>query len=217
MSGSSLWKANSLVSLELRDGTFVLLQMLDSSGWIAALDHYRNGDDWSGVVPSETDVLFITCVLRSFLKRSRLNEVKGIQPIEGLSVSPGVRTRLNTEPEFREVTLWPGTEDEITVLVSGGEGHVGLHATGTGDDGESVDQFQLITPSDYKKYEKIETSHLGDYPVLNERLLLCRGKGWNFDPMRNLIFDWPLDRECSVYAQIISGSVRLDELGYAAR
>ena len=55
---------------------------------------------------------------------------------------------------------------------------------------------------------------VGDYPTLNERLLLCRGKGWNFDPMRNLVFDWPLDRECSVYARIISGSVRLVDLGY---
>jgi hypothetical protein len=140
--------------------------------------------------------------------------VTGIAPIQGLKAPDGPETTINTEAEWREVTLWTGTEDEITILVSGGEGRVGLNTTGRNSDGELVDEFQPITPSEYKKYERMETAHLSDYPTLNERLLLCRGKGWNFDPMRNLIFDWPLDRECSVYAQIISGRVRLADLGY---
>lgn len=208
------WKNNTLVSLELRDGSFVLLQMLDENGWIAALNRYSELDDWDGVVLAQSDVLFITCVLRAFLVRSTLRRVNGVDLIQGLKAPDGPTTKINTESGWREVTLWPGTEDEITVLAQGGKGRVGLHTTGRNSDGELVDEFRPIKPREYKKYERTETAHLSDYPTLNERLLLCKGKGWNFDPMRNLEFDWPLGRECSVYAQIISGRVRLSDLGY---
>jgi hypothetical protein len=214
MARSLRWKNNSVISAELRDGTFVLLQMLDTKGYLAALNHYREVDDWDGVVLAKSDVLFITLALRSFMARTKIRRVTNVDAIQGLKVPDGPTTKINTEPEWRHVTLWPGTEDEITVLVQGGKGLVGLHTSGRNSKGKIVDEYRPIKPSEYKKFKRMETAHLSDYPSLNERLLLCRGKGWNFDPMRNLEFDWPLDRECSVYAQIISGRVRLADLGY---
>ncbi len=214
MSSGIRWQNNSLVSLELRDGSFVLLQMLDSKGWIAVLNCYRDKNEWDDVNLNENDVLFVTCALRNFLKRSNLNRVKDVEIIKGLSSPNTPQTRLNTKPHYRNITLWSNTEDEVTVLASGGNGDVGLHTTGRDCDGTLVDDFKTIEPSEYHQFERMETSHLSDYGTLNERLLLCKNKGWNFDPMRNLIFDWSLDRECSIYAKLISGKVRFDELGY---
>ena len=68
MASGIRWKNSSVISAELRDGSFVLLQMLDRNGWVAVrLNHYSKVDDWDGVVLASSDVLFITCVLRSFM------------------------------------------------------------------------------------------------------------------------------------------------------
>src|SRR5688572_30815675 len=86
------WSRNSLVSLELRDGTFALMQLLDKKGWIAALNHFSPTDHWEGIAPSETDVLFIKCALRSFLKRSTMRRVREIPAIKGLRAPDGPTT-----------------------------------------------------------------------------------------------------------------------------
>ena len=50
----------------------VLLQMLDRNGWVAGqINHYSKVDDWDRVVLASSDVLFITCVLRSFITQRR--------------------------------------------------------------------------------------------------------------------------------------------------
>lgn len=204
-------RADRVISLRLRDGRFALMQILNSYGQLAVFNVFRAVDQWDDIELTSQDVLFTCCVIKSFFRQSDLFVHKEVKPLKGISYP---EVTLNSLPEYRRVRLWENTPEQRETLIDGGEGKLGLHRSFRTEEGAAGDEFVPINLSDYSKYMTVQTSRLRGYPELNERILLCAQKGKDFDPLRELMFDRPLDIDCAVYVDIIGGRVLLSELGY---
>lgn len=199
------WKENKLFTIKLRNGKYVLLQMLAKKGKIIAFNVFSDTNMFD-VELSKKDVLFVTHVsFRSLIKNCEVCLVKDVSPLLGVEapvfkISSGHQTRI--------ITLWKGTEHERELLVIGDGNNLLV---------EKRELEELSTPislNDYEKYKEFEMNALRVFPEFNERLLLCYKLKKNIDPSKEIAFNRELDPICGTYIDIISGKVRLSELGY---
>lgn len=203
------WTKDRIISLRLRNGHYALMQMIERPGLFAVFDIFREKDEWDDVSLSKANVLFTCCLVRKSLARSTVAIHKEIRPVDGLAYET---TRISPNGGFRRLTLWEGTPNERTLLVLG-TGNNSLREL-VNIDGHIEEKLTPIPLDDYAKYEKYELTSLSGYPGFNERLYLCDVLGRNIDPLKELAFNRELDPVCKVYIDIISGKVRLAELGY---
>jgi hypothetical protein len=190
------------------------MQMLEPKGYFAVLDCFKKDDIWEEQDINSSDVLFITFTTKAFIARSNLTKHSDIKPKKIKFDKNDSILTLNTRGGFRKITLFEETEHPITLLAPGGAGEVGVYSSGRDSNGNLVSKFDPLDSSDYEKYEHLETAHLSDYPSFNERLLLCKYKHTNFDPMREIMLDKSLNIECLPYCEIISGKVEISKYGY---
>lgn len=203
------WRNGQLFSMQLRDGSYALLQMLAKKRQVAVLNCFSKEDNWTDIELDSSDVLFVTTLLRSVLKRSVLNIHKDIQPIKDIEIP---QFRISIGSEFRTVVLWPGTEDERRVLTMG-KGNNKLYRVIC--EGETIrEEVTPISVDDYDKYVDLELTNLSDYPSFNERLYLCCLLGKKIDPLKEMAFNRSLSKESRTYIDIIGGKTPLAELGY---
>ena len=201
------WREGRVFSLALRNEWYALLQMLKRP-FVAVFCEFRQDDDWSDMDLNLGNLLFCCPITRAVLKRSRIHFHRDVEPASDIDVP---EWKINTRG-FRNTTLWAGTEDERVVLVSGGKGNVGLWRSFC-EPGRVGDEYIPVSTADYDRYGDIELAHIRDYPEFNERLFLCSELEFNFDPLKELVFERSLDIICSNYVNIISGK-RLSECGY---
>lgn len=208
--GRIQWKKDKIFSLELRNGTFALLQMLDDKGRVAVFNQFRDNDNWDELVLDKSMILFKAYIIgKSIFKRSNVNVQIKIDPLVGLEFP---QIRINSGYGNRKKKFWERTENEIELFIEG-----------TGDNmlseriiknGKTDYIYTDIKLEDYNKYEDLEMEVLRIYPEFNEQLLLCSIMGKNIDPLKELAFNRPLDIQCKTYVDILSGKVLLSELGY---
>ena len=204
-----IWKKDSLFSIRLRNGHYALLQMLSIGGQVAVFNCFQETDKWSDVRLSADKVLFTGTILRSITSRSVTAIHKDVVPVANLKCS---EERISIGDGFRYVTVWKGTDDERTFLMMG-VGENRLRRTDYEND-RYREEYTPIAIEDFELYEDVELTGLYDYPEFNERLLLCELFGRNVDPLKEIAFNRSLPLEYRTYIDIISGKVRLSELGY---
>lgn len=203
------WKSGKIFSIRLRNDTYVLLQMLPRKGQVAVFDQFRKEDVWTDVKLEPTNVLFVCTILRSVHDRSSLSFHEDVEAVDGIEAPTVV---IYQGSGFREVTFWKDSKDQRTVLV-GGNGRPQLwYRIPKGDTFE--ERLEPIAESDYDQCNEIEMANLRDYPEFNERLYLCSLRGVNFDPLREIALNRPLEADCIPYFDIISGKVKISEFGY---
>ena len=203
------WRDGRIFSLQLRDGRYGLLQMLGKNGQVAVFNHFRNNDDWNGVKLDSEDVLFVCYLIKNDLSRSKINFQKNLSAVKGLSIPD---LTINISGGFRQLKLWEGSDEERSLMMMG-DGNYGLYRTFR-QHGQIKEEYTPITIEDYEKYKHLELSNLRGYPEFNERLYLCSILNRNFDPLKELAFNRPLDIKCKTYVDIIAGKVPISELGY---
>jgi hypothetical protein len=203
------WKKDRLFSIKLRNGHYALLQMLATKGNIAALNCFREADEWSGVRLTADKVLFIGVMLRSVTNRSVIAIHNDIVPVPNLEYP---EEQIHIGNDFRTVTLWDGTEDERSFLMMG-EGENSLRRIHR-ENGQPREEYTPISNNDFDLYKDLELTGLYDYPEFNERMFLCELFGRNVDPLKEIAFNRPVPLEYRTYIDIIAGKIPLRELGY---
>lgn len=206
------WKENRVLSVETRKGLHVLAQMLKNP-YLRFYNAFKTGEEeWESMQCSELDILFTKAVItKSFLKHSNARLLKNVLPDTEKKDSV---FWIKTHSGFRQVTVWPDTENETLATVAGSspggmlvemdlyKGGIYDHPSGIFDriidESIPLDSDEVINNS--------ELMGLGTFPILNERLYLCHKFQTNVDPYKCLIFDQPPPSEYKLAIEIISGA-----------
>ena len=180
--------------------------MLEVKGQVVVFNIYSHDGIFNDVKLTKDDILFITFISsKSVLKRSCIHMVKNVNPIFGIEFP---KLKISLGHGNREIVLWRNTRNERKFIFTG-EGNNLLFA-------ETLEgrEYSSISINDYEKYKDYEVEALRIYPEFNERLFLCSQLKTNIDPMKELAFNRKIDLICSTYVDVISGVVRLSDLGY---
>ena len=206
-----LWKNGKICSLQLRDNTYVLFQMLEKDK-IAVFNHFRSTDTWNDLTLTESDILFTANILKAVIQRSNISIHKNIKPIENLEYDFKAY-RIFAGTSIRSFVFWEGTSDEIKFNTWGGGDKMGIHqAYREGD--EFIENFTPIKPSEYNKYKHLESAGSRNYPEFNERLYLCSKLNKNVDPHKEMLFDCPTPKLYKDYLSMKFNKDKQRELGY---
>ena len=109
------WKENKIISIQLRNGVYVLGQMIKKP-YLIFFKVYSKDGTWNIDTLSVDDILFCHAVTRQFLKLSQIKDVKSIQGLEG----HGQLFKFwIISGEFERMTFWKGTKNERTFITAG--------------------------------------------------------------------------------------------------
>ena len=197
------WKSGQVISIETRDGVFVLAQM-GPSPFLVIFSHFRDSDnDWGTVRLNQASVLFCRPVTRQFLRHSTIRVVTEVLPLTPVSYP---NAWIDGGGESRRVTLWAGTSDELSFFVIGKGGGRLVHndITVPGFKEQPV-IMESIPASDIATIEGHELTSIAVYPEFNERLYLCSRSGCNVDPDKELLFDQEMPLAYKRFFQIRAG------------
>lgn len=136
------------------------------------------------------------------MRWSEIQPIKNIKPLLGIEYP---KFKISQSHGNRRIVLWKDTENEQNFIFIG-VGNNFLSKEGRLHIPISID--------DYEKYREYEMEGFHIYPEFNERLLLCCELRSNIDPTKELAFNREIPLEYRTYIDIISGKVRLSELGY---
>lgn len=200
------WQANAVFSVGLRENIWALGQMTDRSPRVLFFDAFAVDDHWTVTDTSTLRPLFISSVLSSFLRWSVVRKKKHFQPTTPIPW-PDFWLRGGEESHCRDVTLWPGSDRELTVpdvespeqfrLVPRSE------VLGPNRGTPPVSRWNLIPRSDLDTLSKYERDGLWSFPALNERLWISYqmkqvdpAKVHNVDPDKCLELGLPVPDQC---------------------
>lgn len=208
-----VWKEGTVFSLQLRDGYYVLGQLLWSP-YLTFFNLFQERDSWSSNAAESAESLFYCGVAANFLKFSAIEKQVNVVPSRRI-VPPHLWIRRFVGS--RKKTLWPNTSNERTLILlsqrAGGQ-LIEKHL-------EDPDRTRVVTPSipldDNVTIDTHELEGLSVYPSLNERLLLCRLRSRSFDPEKELTFDRELPEDCITFVDIISQRGKPEDWGYDSR
>jgi len=208
-----VWKEGAVFSLQLRDGYYVLGQLLWSP-YVAFFHLFQQRDSWSSNAAESAEALFYCGVAANVLKFSAIEKHGDVLPNRTL-VPPHLWIRRFVGS--RKTTIWPNTSNERTlILLSQRPG--GQLIEKRLDD---PDEVRVVTPSipldDKATIDAYELEGLSVYPSLNERLHLSRVRGRSFDPEKELTFDRELPDDCITFVDIISQTGKPEDWGYDSR
>jgi hypothetical protein len=194
-----VWKENNVVSIETREGTFALAQMLKSP-FLMFFNAFRTENEWADIDLDTTPDLFCKAVTRQFLKNSNIT-MPTVKPKRAIEYP---EYWIQPTGESRFVTCWAGTPDEKKFIIIGQGGSLIERDVSTGTYYEVKTVKPFIPLSDNETIDRYELTSLGVYAELNERLYLCHSLGRKVDPYKDLIFDRPIPLEYKRYIEIIS-------------
>lgn len=203
----SVWRANSLFVVKLRNGKQALVQTFSSQPDIAVFNEFRSHGEWEDFVPSMRNVLFCCWAAKFFFQNDHIARLPGLKPAADI-VFPD---KMLAPEGNRRACFWKGTDHEREVIVPG---ESVLLRTNHVKNGRHEPEYKKVKLTDFQRFASLELAALRIYPEFNERLNLCSELEANFDPLKEIVFHRPLDSSCRVYIDIISGKVRLDTLGY---
>ena len=100
------WKENKIISIQLRNGVYVLGQMIKKP-YLIFFKVYSKDGTWNIDTLSVDDILFCHAVTRQFLKLSQIKDVKGIHSLEGYKqlCNPAVINVLSFFVPFQNIIL----------------------------------------------------------------------------------------------------------------
>ena len=75
------WKSGKIISIRLRNGVYVLAQMVRDP-YLLFFKHFSQDNDWSQLTLKKEDILFCKAVTRQFLRFSPVTIVKNLAPLE---------------------------------------------------------------------------------------------------------------------------------------
>lgn len=198
----SIQKPNTVYSLRLRNGKFVLLQTHSiRMTEVAVFNQFRDQDDWSDFEIAAKNVLFYCFILKSVFQHDSIRVRRDLPKASDLTF-PDEHVSINGAKRY---CLWKGTADERNFGSLGAELSIRRRHH---KEGRWSYEYTPITTEDYDRCKHLETTGLGSYGEFNERLFLCSEMGVNIDPYKEIAFLRPLDISCSVYVDIISGKIR---------
>ncbi|WP_158848303.1 hypothetical protein [Algibacter sp. L1A34] len=215
--GRVIWKENKVLSIETRKGIFVLAQMIKSP-FLIFFNSFSEDNKFKESNLENTPILFLHAVTRQFLKKANIETLK-IDPLENYE-QPKLWIKENSGS--RKVTVWAGTENEKNFISFGENGGKLIekdilkdgkynHPSGIYD--KSIKEL-MPKNVDISEISNYELTSIEIYPNLNERLYLCHLKGENIDPAKNILFNIGMPLEYKKYVDIVSGLVKLEDLGY---
>ena len=168
------WKSGKVVSIRLRNGVYVLAQMVREP-YLVFFNYFKEENSWKEVTLKEENILFCKAVTRQFLRSSPATIVKNIEPL--------LDYRLPKEWIYSHMGGHP-----ITVSVKGRErqvagfGHRLSLVEADKDSGQPEDNplmglFQAyilpdIQEQDWERVGQAELMSIEAFPTLNERLYL---------------------------------------------
>ncbi len=197
------WKSGQVVSIETRDGLFVLAQM-GPNPFLIIFNHFKDSDDeWGAVRLDQASVMFCRPVTRQFLRYSTIRVVTEVTPLTTVDYPTAW---IDTGGGSHRVTLWAGTSDELSFFAIGGGGGRLVHndITIAGFKQNPV-IMERIPPSDIATIDGHELTSIAVYPEFNERLYLCGRAGRNVDPYKDLLFGREIPLTYKRYFQICAG------------
>jgi hypothetical protein len=204
------WKENKVLSIETRKGLYVLAQMIKEP-YLVFYNIFRFNQNWSDVDLNNEKILFYTAVAREFINSSNIVTLKKIKSykLEHLD-----KYRIHLNVEYRNVTLWKGTKNEIEFLIMGNNSGMLIEE----------DPYSGLILTKNQKIIKKEISSIDDaiierydldkilfYPTLNERLYLCYKFGKKVDPLKDFAFNKIIPLDYEVYAKLYSGKMTESE------
>ena len=210
------WKENKIISIQLRNGVYVLGQMIKKP-YLIFFKVYSKDGTWNIDTLSVDDILFCHAVTRQFLKLSQIKDVKGIHGLEGYGQ---LFKFWIISGEFERMTFWKGTKNERTFITAGlhncllVEKDIQEDSKNTHLPGVYKKEIRKLTVKDYDSVKAYELTTIEIYPNLNERLYLCYKLKKNVDPEKDIMFRQQIPLEYKTYLDIISGVVPLSNLGY---
>lgn len=203
------WKENKVISIKLRNGKYMLAQMLPHN-YMLFFSIYSEDNIWPNYDLSEADVLFCHYVTRYFLKQSLVSTVVNVVPIKNYNIPT---LWLHTYG-FSDVLIWEGEPFEKKITTTGGTVSLiqkdiehpqnNLHKSGI-----CVRMvIDKLRDEDYETIVNYEFDSMGIFPILNERLYLCEFYHKNIDPKREVLFHQKIPCEYKVFMDILAGEAR---------
>jgi hypothetical protein len=207
------WKEGNVVSVRLKDGSFVLAQMLKQP-FVVFFDAFQETDEWPATAAEGARPLFFCSITAQFRKLTPIARKSNVRPAV-FSKKPCHWIR--SFPGSRKVTVYPGTPLErtfIDIAARPGGQLIEMHIDASG-----FADWPVIMPSipldDDETIDGHEMNVIWTFPLLNERLLLCKTLGRCVDPAKDLTFDRPMLPEYEAVVDIMSNAKTLEELGYS--
>src|SRR5262245_56095252 len=108
-----VWKEDAVVSLQLRDNSFVLGQLLKSP-YMVFFNTFSATDAWNPDAAQESTPLFFCAVTKQFLKYSPIGKSPKLHPKKFDELPSHWITVFHGS---RKVTVWQGTPRERTLLL----------------------------------------------------------------------------------------------------
>jgi hypothetical protein len=197
------WQEQKIISVETRDNHFVLAQLLKSP-YIAFFRVFRAQDDWTDIQAKDWELLFCVGVTAQFLQHSNIRKHNDVEPHRHL---PLPEYWIDLDAAIDRFTVFAGTPDEKTILWFGKQGGslIRRDITLGGAQNRQVVQ-RSIDFADRGTIEQYELTNLEVYPLLNERLALCRRLGRNVNPMKELSFGYEIPLEYRGYFESITAA-----------
>ncbi len=212
-----VWKQNRIISVKLRNGIYALGQMIEKSKLIF-FNHFSENNQWDNIILSNKNVLFSCTPLKTFLKHTEIEVIKNIEPL--LNYQLPKLALWSSDLGFNKKMVTIGDyQKEVFVYGNGNYSVVNIDFSSSEKRHSSGLFTEIIRDNvDVSYYEDIKhldfVTTLDGYPNLNERLYLCWLLGKNVNPKLDVDLGIPLKEYHRTYVDIISGDVKLSDLGY---
>jgi hypothetical protein len=210
------WKKGKLVSVGLRDGSRVLGQMLERP-YLVFFDAFTEpgpeSELWDADRAGAAEPLAWVAVTGQFRSDGDLRAVPKLsRPVP----QPYPTEWIKPFPGSRKATVWPGTEHERSFIIIGNPPGGQLirqyiDQVGIADD---VVVMKSIPLDDDTTINGHELSVSWTFPLLNERLYLCKVFGRSVDPLKDLKFDRKLPLEYLAFIDLTSRHGSAADWGY---
>lgn len=199
------WKENRLISIKLRNGKYVLAQMLKDP-YMIFFNQFKETNHWEEIQLSSDDVLFCRAVARQFVKLSHAAIVKDVAPLRDY-VLPKVWLYVGDGSHRKQIQL---KNQSYNLIVSGDyyslvERDMEDHRNNTISGIYKKVLLEQIDKSKYEDLNGIEDMSIDMYPNLNERLYLCSLEGKNVNPYMDIRFDKDLPESYEAFLDVITG------------
>lgn len=217
------WRVGKVISIETRDGIFVLAQMIQDP-YIVFFNVFNDSHNWPSTELESIPVLYIAGVTRQFVSKSN---VKYLKHIDAVTVDQP-KAWIHPNQDFVYRTIWTELPIELTVCYYGDHGGSLIERDITAPDFASFNNserviVEVLPSGNFDAIEGYELTTLRTFPHENERLYLCYLFKKNVDPEKELMFDLPLPHEYHRYMSMsevppdvlesVKEIVRVDPLG----
>lgn len=201
------WKEGKVISVRLRDGRYILAQMVKSP-YMVFFNLFSEDNSWEGVTLSTDKVLFCHAVTRQWKAHSPIERIKGVEPLSNYELPTrwihteglGHRTREIIIDGVKRSVVILGTRlalvERDMVDNSKNNAPCGLYHTVVKPD---------LKESDWSRVKDIETMSVEMYPGLNERLYLCSVMGRNVNPELEIYLGRPIPEAYGTYVKTLCG------------